>query len=77
MIVRIAQPARSGRGVPAGECGPYGAALLWLARTGAAWRELPTAYGAWLSIYRAYQRWAASGLWPRILHALQEGVTDG
>ena len=46
------------------------------ARTGAAWRELPAAYGAWLSIYRAYQRWAATGLWPRLLQALQEDETD-
>ena len=68
---------RSRGGRPPRDPRPIVAALLWLARTGAPWRELPTAYGAWLSIYRAYQRWAASGLWPRILHALQEGVTDG
>jgi transposase len=48
------------------------AALLWVARTGAAWRELPPAYGAWLSIFRYYHRWTVSGHWPRILHALQE-----
>jgi hypothetical protein len=68
---------RSRGGRPPRDPRPIVAALLWLARTGAAWRELPAAYGAWLSIYRAYQRWAAAGVWPRILHALQEGETDG
>jgi hypothetical protein len=67
---------RSRGGRPPRDPRPIVAALLWLARTGAGWRELPAAYGAWLSIYRAYQRWAASGLWPRILQALQEGETD-
>jgi transposase len=51
-------------------------ALLWLTRTGAAWRELPSACGAWRSVYRYYHRWTASGLWPHILQALQEGDTE-
>jgi transposase len=37
----------------------------------AAWRELPAVYGAWISPYRYYHRWTATGLWPRILHALR------
>jgi putative transposase len=55
---------------------PIVAALLWLARTGAAWRELPAVYGAWISPYRYFHRWTASGLWPRILGALQESEAD-
>jgi Putative transposase of IS4/5 family (DUF4096) len=64
---------RSRGGRPPRDPRPIVAALLWLARTGAAWRELPTVYGAWISPYRYYRRWTASGLWPRILQALQEG----
>jgi hypothetical protein len=33
-------------------------------------------YGAWISPYRYYRRWTASGLWPRILRALQEDEAD-
>jgi transposase len=55
---------------------PIVAGLLWVARTGAAWRELPAVYGAWISPYRYYRRWTESGLWPRILQALQEGEAE-
>ena len=63
---------RSRGGRPPREPRPIVAALLWLARTGAAWRELPAVYGAWISPYRYFHRWTASGLWPRILRVLQE-----
>jgi transposase len=55
---------------------PIVAALLWIARTGAAWRELPAVYGAWISPYRYHRRWTENGLWPRILQALQEGEAE-
>ena len=67
---------RSRGGRPPRDPRPIVAALLWLARTGAAWRELPAVYGAWISPYRYYRRWTASGLWPRILRALQEDGED-
>ena len=67
---------RSRGGRPPRDPRPIVAALLWLARTGAAWRELPAAYGAWLSVYRSYHRWTASGHWPRILRVLQDDEAD-
>jgi hypothetical protein len=64
---------RSRGGRPPRDPRPIVAALLWLARTGAGWRELPPVYGAWISPYRYHRRWTESGLWARILQALQEG----
>jgi hypothetical protein len=40
------------------------------------WAWLPAVYGAWISPDRCYRRWAATGLWPRILYALQESEAD-
>ena len=45
--------------------------ILWWHRTGAPWRNIPAAYGKWSTIACRFYRWTQSGLWMRILHALQ------
>lgn len=50
-------------------------AVLWIARTGAAWRELPDHFGAWNSVFQRYNRWARSGVWERAFRALGDDVT--
>lgn len=44
--------------------------VLWLARTGAPWRDLPERYGQWNSAFQRYSRWSKRGVWQRILEAL-------
>src|SRR5215210_7730703 len=44
--------------------------VLWLARTGAPWRDLPERYGRWNSAFQRYSRWSKRGIWQRILEAL-------
>jgi transposase len=46
-------------------------ALLWLAKTGAPWRDLPERYGPWRTAATRFYRWTRSGLWRRILAELQ------
>lgn len=45
--------------------------LLWLAKTGAPWRDLPEQYGNWQTVYSRFRRWQLSGVWDRILQAVQ------
>jgi len=52
-------------------------AVIHRLRSGCQWNHLPKEFPDDSSVHRAYQRWAAAGLWPRILQALQEGETDG
>jgi transposase len=47
------------------------AGMLWVMRTGAAWRDLPARFGPWETVHGRYQRWRKAGLWQQILDALQ------
>ncbi len=46
--------------------------LLYLARTGLPWRDLPAEFGKWDAVYNRFRRWVASGS----LRALFELLTD-
>lgn len=45
-------------------------AVLWMARTGAPWRDLPAAFGKWNSIFVRFRRWAVRGVFETIFAAL-------
>jgi putative transposase len=47
-------------------------AVLWIARAGAPWRDLPPAFGHWNSVFQRFRRWAKKGVWERIFNALME-----
>ena len=47
-------------------------AVLWIARTGSPWRDLPDAFGKWLTVYTRFWRWAQKGAWERIFAALSD-----
>lgn len=46
--------------------------MLWIARTGAPWRDLPERYGAVGTVSSRFYRWRKAGIWDRILTALQQ-----
>jgi hypothetical protein len=46
--------------------------ILWVVRSGASWRAMPTEYGKWETAYRRYRLWRDTGLWQRILETLAE-----
>lgn len=47
-------------------------AFLWIARSGAAWRDLPEErYGSWKTVYSRFCKWRDSGLLVAIFQALQ------
>ena len=47
-------------------------AVLWLAKTGAPWRDLPKRFGKWNSVFRRFSRWAKRGVWQQVVEALQD-----
>ncbi len=51
-------------------------AVLWIARTGAAWADLPERLGNGNSQWRRFDRWARKGRWGPILAALRDPDLD-
>ena len=46
--------------------------IFWIARSGAAWRDLPERYGPWQTVYKRFKEWSESGLIEKIFHELGE-----
>jgi transposase len=46
--------------------------MLWIAKTGAPWRDLPLHFGSWKTVASRFYRWTRRGLWQQILARLQE-----
>ena len=46
-------------------------AILYQARTGNPWRDLPKEFGCWICAYKRFRRWENAGLWKRIWRHLQ------
>jgi transposase len=47
-------------------------AVLWIAKTGAPWRDLPARFGPWYNVWKRLSRWAKKGTWQRVFEALQD-----
>lgn len=62
-------------GVTAADNRKFVAAVLWIARTGAPWRALPEHFGNWNSTFQRFNRWAKSGIWAKVMDAL-DGDAD-
>lgn len=47
-------------------------AVLWIARTGSPWRDLPPALGNWHNVYVRFSRWSKKGVWQRVIEAVSD-----
>lgn len=47
-------------------------AVLWIARTGAPWRDLPPQLGDWHNTYTRFSRWGKTGVWQRLIKAVSD-----
>jgi len=44
--------------------------ILWIARSGAPWRDLPERYGSWSTLYDRFKRWSDLGVFEQIFEIL-------
>ena len=73
----ILPPQRGGIGRPPNDHRTVLGGILWVARTGSSWREMPEEYGKWETAYRRHELWTQQGLWQCILRALGEENLPG
>ena len=45
-------------------------AVLYLARTGCPWRDLPERFGNWGAVYQRFRRWERAGYWRALFAVL-------
>jgi putative transposase len=46
-------------------------AVLYVARTGIPWRDLPENFGKWDAVYNRFRRWEARSIWKTLWERLQ------
>lgn len=68
-LVRQAKTHRGGQ-PPVRPDRQFFEAVLYLARTGVAWRDLPAEFGRWDAVYNRFRRWVPSGGLPRLFEAM-------
>jgi len=47
-------------------------AVLWIARTGSPWRDLPSVFGHWNSTYTRFRDGAKAGVWKRLFDTVSD-----
>jgi transposase len=66
------------RGRPALDDRRFVNAVVWIAKTGAPWRDLPERFGPWKTVYNRFNNWSKRGAWATIFEALQIDIdSDG
>ena len=82
-LVEPLVPARAtrGRGSKGGRPAKYDrrdivGAILYVARTGCSWRQLPHDFPPWEAVYFHFHRWAADGTTDRIHDAVRDAARD-
>lgn len=45
--------------------------IIWIARSGAPWRDLPERYGPWETVYSRFRKWIDDGILDNIFRVLK------
>ena len=64
---KASDPGRSG-----GDNRLFLEAVLWIARTGSPWRDLPPSFGKWNTVFKRYRDWVEADVFKRIFDATSD-----
>jgi transposase len=74
-MVRSVLPARRGPKSKLGDRA-FIEAVVFRARTGIPWRDLPERFGCWKTVYNRFATWSHRGYWAAIFRELQGEVDE-
>ena len=66
----LGKPSDPGRGGAADR--RFIEAVLWIARTGSPWRDLPSAFGRWNTLFKRYHDWVRGDVFKRLFDAVSD-----
>jgi transposase len=46
--------------------------VLWIMRTGSPWRDLPSAFGHWNTVFKRYREWVRGDVFKRLFDAVSD-----
>jgi transposase len=75
-VARLLPPERGRKARPARNNRRMVNAMVWIARSGAPWRDLPAYYPSWKSVYTRFSRWSQQGIWQHVLAELAKDASD-
>jgi transposase len=64
---KASDPGRTG-----GDARLFTEAVLWIARTGSPWRDLPRSFGNWNSVFKRFRDWVKAGVFKRMFDAVSD-----
>ena len=70
-IVSLLPPENSGKQGRPSKCNrTILNGIVWIARSGVPWRDLPERYGPWQTVYSCFRKWIEDGILDNIFHVL-------
>ena len=70
-IVSLLPPENSGKQGRPSKCNrTILNGIVWIARSGAPWRDLPERYGPWQTVYSRFRKWIEDGILDNIFRVL-------
>ena len=73
-LIRQLLPARARRGRRPIDRRRVINGILYIARTGCQWRQLPLDFPNWSTVYGIFRKWKINGVWETVHNALREKV---
>ena len=64
---KATDPGRTG-----GDARLFVEAVLWIARTGSPWRDLPESFGNWNTVFKRFRDWVKADVFKRMFDAVSD-----
>ena len=64
---KSSDPGRTG-----GDARLFVEAVLWIARTGSPWRDLPPSFGKWNTVFKRFRDWVKANVFKRMFEAASD-----